>query len=1715
MSEKEELNFNIGDEAEDVELESVEFEPKQNGEWLDFTDLPLNQIYLVNKNDILETPKTSWIPDIYDTDSKFHPFIPTAVKDDDGNYRIYDKDENNKERLYIVTPDLLAITADYYKKKKDAQLKRDYQKRFSECKEKIVEVLKKAFPDEETFKNYNENDSVKISIDNEIQNLCSEIKVEGISNIFEYNNPFNHLIKYHLMKNSTSEKNKSALEYLDFSNEECFNKKFKKAFEKNNFFGFGKVPSARWHTSKRTMSGVRFRRMSDLCKNHLTEKSRNQIFKELENERTDIAQKILDLNYQKIDYLGRFVKGRETSYGESNLNDSLKEDFGVMVKRQDGTEFTKKQMENMRELLTKMYSHYGNLSKEFTESGYKISYAADVNQHASKSAIGIYFPFYKAIGVSVFNDDLKDASCVFSHEIAHYLDGKRGNELKRYFASDDENSLEYKIADTFRKHINNKELKGYWKRTCECFARALEQYYSVEKSIYTTPENPQNNPYFEYDAYCSFESYNKYIKPLVQEYMKEHAKRFGFEEIENEKGKLMEIKEIDLEDKLKNFPPKYNQERNSYNLDEKIIESLGIVTKQGFQYEVVNNALTGFSVFEYFEDNPNNYHRVEIDKEKNSLLNSIKDFIQKNEQEKNMEENEKIPLGEAIEQTLFEMGAVPESQRSKSYDERLRDGELTETEKEVRRNEAKSKLSNLMEQEREYVKEHTPANYSYNPNAYFYDESVFENFSKIVNDEIDKNNDEVISKVLNFSNSVNEEYEYTEFGNHFAKQLLHDIDRKNYFEYLSEVEKTNETEKNPTISKFLEIIKSDKYGEDSYQHPEMGLDFIKDTVELIKNGKSTEKNEDGNSIESLINSFEISPEDKNNNYHWSLNNLHYKIYPFVEEYEKSKTVKTLREFYKELGENNGYKYEPFVFNVGSESSIFKESHYSLRDFNEIISREDKRKHDLKNKFYEKYGRGADFYELRDSGKLDEEFKNYEPGYDKTNFVICIPKGEDNLIYTPTRYDISDGEGTVFDFVRKTCSYPEIINEMDKVENELYYPENSVNYLQKDMVRRAVNDARELYHFQLEENLKQGIALKNSTYVRLWEDIGYKKNVDPRVQKILDNSKESFEQFTRTVVGKLGENWIHPLSENVPSEIDNPKMTGLMTVDAIQEFIAKEIRKAYIEEMYHNDFSWDDVKRSINNTVDVIHIEDLVKDNVKQYIWLREEGQQYKINQYHQTEEYKQQQIEAEKQLDKAIFEDASNKISKFVTAEFDRKKDKILSEEKISQMDLGELQKKLFARTNDEEYEGMAEAIVEHLNTHRAGIISGETTLESLAEETVKNYINSINKKNLKNEWEKRARLEVVDSNENSLPKMTSKSSKWLTVEDVKLLNSWGYKDFDEITQMQEAILVSSYELNDKKTTVNKVIESLGRTEFLSGISRSAFHWSAARENNGNSVYFDSSLLFAEGKEYAVNREKLEKARREAKEHINNLKDILTKENDLKQNSDSKDFDFKKKLSDFVNSKDFENKTVSELKEKIDAIFESFSRESTEKTNTNEQRVEVKIVFDKSSGKANLKFKDKPDEKIRDELRKSNWLWSSLNGVWWPKSKDKDECLKFAKNFVEKYGLETQNEVEEKVPSEKERTITSFKTQMNDLLYQGMSFDNSFKAVFDANNTAFSEIIKSELNEKNLRTQEQILNFITDSKVQKQIQNPQIKAETKTEEVKVPKTRAEYGGLGK
>ncbi len=234
------------------------------------------------------------------------------------------------------------------------------------------------------------------------------------------------------------------------------------------------------------------------------------------------TQKKIDLELYSEDNESSYTKGKETSYGDSNTKDNLLESHGVMVKRQNGDEINEKEIESIKKALDSVSEVFGNninLNKDF---GLKISHSGNVLMHASK-AVGIFVPRLKAIGVSNSMGSTQ-FNITLAHEYAHFVDYQMGKNTNNSFASDKEGSTANEIASVFRKNMNEKSDSDYQNRTCECFARAFEQYYSNEVLKYKSINAVSN--------YANEKTYEDKIKPLIQQFLsenKEFLKSIGFD----------------------------------------------------------------------------------------------------------------------------------------------------------------------------------------------------------------------------------------------------------------------------------------------------------------------------------------------------------------------------------------------------------------------------------------------------------------------------------------------------------------------------------------------------------------------------------------------------------------------------------------------------------------------------------------------------------------------------------------------------------------------------------------------------------------------------------------------------------------------------------------------------------------------------------------------------------------------------------------------------------------------------------------------------------------------------------------------------------------------------------------------------------------------------------------------------------------------------------
>ena len=232
----------------------------------------------------------------------------------------------------------------------------------------------------------------------------------------------------------------------------------------------------------------------------------------------DLHQKLLDMELQHSDLESTWTKGRETAYGDSNLDESLLATYGVNIKRQNGNTLSTQEKTELKEVLNQVYSTYGDLRSITKDYGLKISHSGTTRMHASK-AVGLFTPGMKALGIS-FGLGKDEAIYTANHEMAHFIDHLRGKEHHAWHASDIPGTLENKIAATFRQGMNT--AKGdYWNRTCECFARAMEEYGKI---VHIQQEHPdwdseKINEKVSLPAYMDYTKFYNTMIPLIQEWI--------------------------------------------------------------------------------------------------------------------------------------------------------------------------------------------------------------------------------------------------------------------------------------------------------------------------------------------------------------------------------------------------------------------------------------------------------------------------------------------------------------------------------------------------------------------------------------------------------------------------------------------------------------------------------------------------------------------------------------------------------------------------------------------------------------------------------------------------------------------------------------------------------------------------------------------------------------------------------------------------------------------------------------------------------------------------------------------------------------------------------------------------------------------------------------------------------------------------------------------
>lgn len=289
-----------------------------------------------------------------------------------------------------------------------------------------------------------------------------------------------------------------------------------------------------------------------------------------------------------------------------------------------------------------------------------------------------------------------------------------------------------------------------------------------------------------------------------------------------------------------------------------------------------------------------------------------------------------------------------------------------------------------------------------------------------------------------------------------------------------------------------------------------------------------------------------------------------KWYSAEEGFDRDVQYKLLPELYEKVQDKIKAEYDekkiPYVVMFSSESPVFPSENkvYTVKEFNELILQADKEFHNRKEYAEKKYGSADNYWDLENEGKLPEEDKGIQFGYDKTNFKFFnIPNPanpEDTFSYEPSRYDIGDGNGSVFDYVRSTCSHDEFIEALNRLETQLYFP--GVTDSQREFVEKTVKEQSETLKKNLKakmEDLDKAQDEYNELHKKWLIESSDAERVDELLEDTLAAIKTTYDTSMAEVFAKVLDEY--------------PFASGDVAGSEFLKYTANEAKKMIVSELY--------------------------------------------------------------------------------------------------------------------------------------------------------------------------------------------------------------------------------------------------------------------------------------------------------------------------------------------------------------------------------------------------------------------------------------------------------------------------------------------------------------------------------------------------------------------
>lgn len=457
----------------------------------DWRNVPTDNI-IFKEETILVDPVPVFIPILDEDMLKRRGFIFDAMRIEPDTYLVSTTQFIDAEtpfaysKYVIVTLDQLVLISDYYYKKVRATLQAE-----AENQTLRQEQYYDSLPEERRQRHLNQPNfyhSLPVAIQKKISQVDYEaLDLAGKEKLYK---PFKRYKSKRITSNLEADKMYSSfhLMYERFINPEAVMPR--KGFANNEVWSY-------WAS---------FREMMDF--------------------------KIKDIQAQR-EYLNEaYATAVETSFGESNTSTILKETYGVLVKRQNGDKINAQEIKQIEDALIKIYSCFGNCRKMALKDNMKISHTGTRLVFGTK-AVGIYHPKMHTISSSnkYGNDQFQ---MTMAHEFGHFIDNFIGMSKGKMYASGEYESLAGQIAFNFRNNMNKpKDLQSdYVNSTQECFARAFEQFFTLEELgedaglFFSYRELDRVTPISNSDDFVKLEKFDEIIRPLIVRFLDENKEIF-------------------------------------------------------------------------------------------------------------------------------------------------------------------------------------------------------------------------------------------------------------------------------------------------------------------------------------------------------------------------------------------------------------------------------------------------------------------------------------------------------------------------------------------------------------------------------------------------------------------------------------------------------------------------------------------------------------------------------------------------------------------------------------------------------------------------------------------------------------------------------------------------------------------------------------------------------------------------------------------------------------------------------------------------------------------------------------------------------------------------------------------------------------------------------------------------------------------------------------